>query len=89
MSNTMFKIETKNKPRSKLVRDADPSSQCVRVYKASPEEVMLQLWSGNRYTLVALMPGEARAIAEQLVVIADELQLKPLADGELTKLLMS
>jgi hypothetical protein len=69
----MFRIETRNPPRSKLVKDADEAS-CVRVYKHSPEDLMLQIWSGKRYMMVALFPEEARAIAAQLVAAADAVE---------------
>lgn len=69
----MFKIETRNRPRGKLVREGDPDAKCVRVYRNSPDDLILQLWSGKRYMLVTLYPGEARSIAEQLVAVADEL----------------
>jgi hypothetical protein len=63
----MYKLETRNKPRGKLVREQDPHAHCVRIYPGSPDEIMLQLWSGKRYMLVALQPAEARAIGETLM----------------------
>jgi hypothetical protein len=71
----MYKLETRNKPRGRLVREADPNVQCVRVYKNSPNDLMLQLWAGKRYMLVALSPQEARDIASELVAVADKIQL--------------
>ena len=81
----MFKLDTKNKPRGRLVREADPDEQCVRVYKNSPEDLMLQIWDGRRYLLVALYPQEARAIADALVETADAIQFgnKPMSNAEL------
>lgn len=69
----MFKLETRNPPRGKLVREGDPDAKCVRVYRNSPDHLILQLWSGKRYMLVTLYPAEARMIAEQLDAVADEL----------------
>jgi hypothetical protein len=67
----MWKLNTHNKPRSKFVRDAVGDAHCVRVYKNLPDSLILQLWSGKRYTLIALAPDEARAIAHELVAVAD------------------
>lgn len=79
----MYRLETKNKPRSKLVREQAYGPGCVRVYRASTEDIMLQMWCPNgRYTLVALSPAEARAVAEELVAVADSF-LTPLEPGEL------
>jgi hypothetical protein len=70
----MLALTTKNKPRGKLVREQDPDNQIVRVYKNSPHDLILQLWAGNRYMAVALEPAEARAIAEELVNVADAIE---------------
>lgn len=87
----MFVLETKNKPRGRLVREQDPDNKLVRVYKSSPEDLILQLWSGKRYMAVALEPAEARAIGEQLIEIADKLveesHLTPLPEGELISII--
>jgi len=69
----MFKIETRNKPRGKIVREGAPDDKCVRVYRNSPDDLILQIWNGKRYMLVVLYPQEARAIAAQLIADADEL----------------
>lgn len=83
----MFRIETKNAPRSKHVREMPYGLGAVRVYQHSPEDIALQLWCPNgRYTLVALFPEEARAIGEQLIALADE-HLTPLEPGELQKII--
>jgi hypothetical protein len=82
----MFRLETRNKPRGKLVRDADEST-CVRIYKESPETLLLQIWAGKRYMAVSLLPQEARAIAEAIVAAADEIQLgEPMSGDELLAL---
>ena len=83
---TILVLDTQNRPRSKFVREQDPSNQKVRVYRNSPEDLILQLWNGRRYTLIALLPAEARAIAQALIEIADELQLEPLSEGELQRI---
>lgn len=70
----MYKIETRSRPRSKLVRDADSALHCVRVYKHSPEDLILQIWDGKRYMLVALFPEEAREIAGALRTIAYQVE---------------
>lgn len=86
----MFRLETKNKPRGKLVREQDPNNKTVRVYKNSPYDINLQLWSGRSYMLVALEPAEARAIGEQLIEVADKMiesHLTPLPEGELIEII--
>jgi hypothetical protein len=67
----MFRLKTINAPRGKLVRDTY-GDECARVYQTS-YDVTLQLWSGKRYMLVQLSAAEARAIAEQLVKVADNI----------------
>jgi len=67
----MLSIETVNSPRSSFVRDAEPAA-CVRVYRNTPDTVVLQIWNGRRYMLVQLLPVEARGIANQLNDLADE-----------------
>lgn len=68
----MFRLETKNKPRGKLVRaGSDSDSFCVRVYRNSPSDLILQLWSGKRYMLVVLERVEACAIAQELWTVSD------------------
>jgi hypothetical protein len=67
----MYKIETRNRPRGKRVPDGDPDAGCVRIYKNSPQDLILQLWDGKRYMAVALFPHEARYIANELVAAAD------------------
>src|SRR5262245_49784126 len=83
----MWKIETRNQPRSTLVKEQKHSPGCVRVYQGSPEDINLQLWCPTgRYTLVALFPAEARAIAEALIKAADKL-LTPLEPETLTAII--
>lgn len=67
----MYVLKTRNKPRSALVKGADPDDSVVRVYKSSPQDLILQLWSGRRYMLVALFPAEARTVAKELLACAD------------------
>jgi hypothetical protein len=69
----MLRIDTVNSPRSGFVRDTEPAA-CVRVYRNSPDTVVLQIWNGRRYLLVHLLPVEARGIALQLNDLADEVQ---------------
>ena len=70
----MYKIETRNKPRSRLAREA--SMHCVRVYRDSPTDLILQIWDGRRYMLVALAPQEARDIASELVATAESIETR-------------
>ena len=81
----MYRLETHNTPRSKIVRENDPDTKCVRVYQRSPEEIALQIWAGKRYMIVSLSAAEARAIAEVLVTLADE-QLTPFSSEDLLAL---
>ena len=76
---SMYRIVTRNKPRSKLVREVDPDTRCVRVYKNSPEDMHLQIWDGKRYMLVALFPEEARSIARALVEAAEVIEKSEVA----------
>jgi hypothetical protein len=79
----MFKLETKNPPRTKLVKEQAYIPGAVRVYKNSPSDMILQMWMPNgRYMLVALYPAEARAIADALYATADEF-MTPLEPEEL------
>jgi hypothetical protein len=81
-----FRLSTRNKPRSRLVKEEDPDTGMVRVFKSSPEDMALQIWSGRRCTMVSLFPAEARAIAHALIQQAD-LFLEPLPAGELEKII--
>jgi hypothetical protein len=67
-----YRIETRNGPHGHFVRDADPYAKCVRIYPGSPEDIILQIWGGKRYMLVALLPSEARKIAAHLMSLAAE-----------------
>ncbi len=71
----MFRIVTKNKPRGKLVRaGSDSDAFCVRAYRNSPSDLILQLWSGKRYMLVVLEQSEAQAVAQELLVVSDTVE---------------
>lgn len=71
----MFRLETVNKPRGRLVRaGSDSDAFCVRVYRNSPSDLILQLWSGKRYMLVVLEQAEARAIAQELLTVSDTVE---------------
>jgi len=76
----MFRIDTTNKPRGMLVRRTEPA-HCVRVWKHSPEDIALQLWTGNRYVMVALLPEEARDIADALRTAACQVETKESTDA--------
>ena len=69
-----YRLKTRCMPRSKLVRDGDPTDRLVRVWKNSPEDLTLQIWSGKRYTLVNLYPDEARDIAAELLAVAKSIE---------------
>lgn len=86
----MFRLMTRNPPRSRLVKDQKYGTGSVRVYPYSPEDIALQLWCPNgRYALVALSPREARAIGEALIEAADAVQLTPLEASALEKIVTS
>lgn len=71
----MFRIVTKNRPRGKLVRaGSDGDAFCVRVYRNSPSDLILQLWSGKRYMLVVLEQSEAQTIAQELLTVSDTVE---------------
>ncbi len=71
----MFRLVTKNKPRGKLVRaGSDSDAFCVRVYRNSPDDLILQLWSGKRYMLVVLEQSEAQKIAQELWAVSDTVE---------------
>ena len=83
----MFRIETNNPPRTKLVKEQAYGPGSVRIYQGNSENVALQMWCPNgRYTLVMLTSSEARAIAEALQTEADNF-LTPLDPKELTKII--
>jgi hypothetical protein len=67
----MFTFETINKPRGALVRGATNDLRCVRVFRNSPEDLILQIWNDKRYMLVALHPAEAHRIALALIKEAE------------------
>ena len=70
---TGYKLETRNVPRGRFVREQDPANKIVRVYRNSPEDLILQIWKGRSHLLVALDASEARFIAEALLATANEL----------------
>jgi hypothetical protein len=64
-------IETKNKPRRKIVRDMN-GQDCVRVYRNSPEDVVLQIRRKNDFIQIALMFDEAKEVADKLLAAIAE-----------------
>ena len=66
-------IQTRNKPRRNMASDGALSSpNTVRVWRNSPEDVMLQLRRTKDYISIALTFEEARQIAAMLVEAVDD-----------------
>jgi hypothetical protein len=64
-------IQTRNKPRRKIVKEMD-GQDCVRVYRNSPEDVVLQIRRKNDFIQIALMFDEAKEIADKLLTAIAE-----------------
>ena len=65
-------LTTRCKPRRNVAREELSSPNSVRVYRASPEDVMLQLRRTKDYVGIALSFAECRALALMLVDAADK-----------------
>lgn len=65
---------TRNAPRRNVVRKHDPlsSPNSVRVYRNSPEDVMLQLRRTMDYASVTLSFNEARQLAAMLLAVVED-----------------
>src|SRR5712692_4679481 len=70
VNNTQI-LTTRNKPRRNIASEELNSPNSVRVYRASPEDVMLQLRRTKDYISIALSFAECRALAAMLVEAAD------------------
>jgi hypothetical protein len=64
-------IQTRNKPRRKIVKEMD-GQDCVRVYRNSPEDVVLQIRRKNDFIQIALMFDEAQEVANKLLAAIAE-----------------
>ena len=65
-------LATRNKPRRNVVREDLSGQDCLRVYRNSPEDVMLQMRRTKDYIGIALSFDEARALAAMLIAAAGE-----------------
>lgn len=59
-------INTRNSPRRSIVGTDMTAKHCVRAYRSSPEDVLLQLRRSNDYVAVSLTFAEALELAEAL-----------------------
>jgi hypothetical protein len=64
-------IETKNKPRRTIIKEMTEQN-CVRVYRSSPQDVILQIRRKNDIVQIALMFDEAKEIADKLLAAIAE-----------------
>lgn len=65
-------LATRCKPRRNIAREDLDSPNSVRVYRASPEDVMLQMRRVKDYIGIALTFDEARELAAMLIAACDE-----------------
>lgn len=75
-------LDTQNKPRRNIAREPLTSPNCVRVWRNSPEDVMLQLRRTNDYICISLSFDEARQLAAMLIENCGELPKKHPANME-------
>lgn len=64
-------LQTKNPPRRSIVGPKMTSQNCVRVYRASTEDVSLQLRRSRDIVVVSLSFDECRVIAAMLIAAAE------------------
>ena len=67
----MTVITTRNKPRRSIVKDMT-AQNCVRAYRHSPEDIMLQVRRSNDYVGIALTFDEVRTLIVALEVALPE-----------------